>query len=117
MKNNYIKGQIILLTVLVLGGALLGVSTIAGYLMVLKIREASDVTNATKAIYAAETGIQWELYKTFKNNSASDVPVMTNKTTFESSSSDQKFQAIGESARDFRAIEMKLVTAPTSTIQ
>ncbi|TRZ65014.1 MAG: hypothetical protein D4Q79_00265, partial [Spirochaetia bacterium] len=68
-QNSFLRatrGQAMLLTVLVLGASILGVSTIAGYLTLLKIRAASDTANSTKAIFAADTGIEWELYKQFK---------------------------------------------------
>ena len=55
------KGKVMLLTVLVIGGLLLGASAIAGLLMVYQIRQSGDVANSTKAIFAADSGIEWEL--------------------------------------------------------
>jgi len=67
------NGQVMLLTALILGGVLLGASTIAGYLMVVKLRESSDVVNSTRAIFAADSGIECELYKyNFKDTSPSN---------------------------------------------
>lgn len=54
-----------ILTVLALGGAVLGATTIAGLLMLYQIREATDLANSGKAIYAADTGIEWTLYNWF----------------------------------------------------
>lgn len=60
--NNQ-KGQVMLITILALSGILLGATTIAGLLMAYQIRQAADITNSTKAIMAADAGIEWELYK------------------------------------------------------
>ena len=57
------NGQVMLLTVLVLGGVILGSSAIAGYLMVVKLRQATNVVNSTKAVFAADAGMECELYK------------------------------------------------------
>ena len=101
-----VSGQVMLLTVLVLSGSILGASTIAGYLMFLKVRGASDVTNSAKAIFAADTGIEWELYKQFKNPDYPK-PSLSNNTNFISSNDTQKIKSIGESNNIFRAFEMK----------
>lgn len=75
-----------LMTVLVLSGSILGASTIAGYLMLLKIRHSSALTNSTQAVFAADTGIEFEFYKLFKNPDY-PAPIMTNGTAFTSSNS------------------------------
>lgn len=94
----------------------MGVSTIAGYLMLLRVRESSDITNATKAIFASESGVQWEMYKQFsgKEVSNSQKPEMTNKTSFESSFADNKLKSIGESAKSLRAIELNFTPVSTN---
>jgi hypothetical protein len=55
-------GQVMVLTVLSLGGTLLGVTAIAGLLMLFQIRQATDLGNSAKAIFAADTGIEWALF-------------------------------------------------------
>lgn len=59
------KGQVMILTVLALGGAVLGATTIAGLLMLYQIRETTDLANSAKAIYAADSGIEASLYNWF----------------------------------------------------
>jgi hypothetical protein len=54
-----------ILTVLALGGAVLGATTIAGLLMLYQIRETTDLANSAKAIYAADSGIEWSLFNWF----------------------------------------------------
>lgn len=117
-------GQAMLLTILMLGGAILGASTIAGYLMILKIKASSDITNSTKAIFAAETGIEWELYKCFQCNpdvvcdsgcTALDFqkPSMSNDSQVISSvvrdgaGAPKSIKSIGESAGAYRAFEIE----------
>lgn len=58
-------GQVIVLTVMILGGTLLGAASIAGLLMLYQIRQATDLGNSGKAIFAADAGIEWALYEHF----------------------------------------------------
>lgn len=95
-----------LLTVLILSGAILGASTIAGYLMLLKIRGASDITDSTKAIFAADAGIEWELYKQFKNPDYPK-PLLSNNADFTSSNDGQNIKSIGQAVNSFRAFEIE----------
>lgn len=57
-----------LLTVLIISGTILGVTTIAGILMVNQIRQTTNVANSFQAIFAADAGLEWELYRLFKDN-------------------------------------------------
>jgi hypothetical protein len=107
------SGQAMLLTVLILAGSMLGASTIAGYLMLLKIRGASDITNSTRAIFAADTGVEWELYKQFKNPSYPK-PSLSNNAVFETFTDGLKIKSIGESSNIFRAFELDYSGATTT---
>ncbi|MFH1346892.1 MAG: hypothetical protein ABIH10_01430 [Spirochaetota bacterium] len=104
-SNNRNSGQVMLLTVLILGGVVLSVSMIAGYITVQKIRQSSDATNSTKAIFAADTGIEWELYKQFKG--PADKPVLSNGADFETSGSEYVKKSVGRSNNAFRAFEIE----------
>ncbi len=68
------SGQVMLITVLVLSGTILGATAIAGLIMLYQVRQSTDIVNSTKAIYAADSGIEWRLYKFFK----ADVQVCKN---------------------------------------
>ena len=97
-----------LLTVLVIGGLLLGASAIAGLMMVYQLRQASDVVNSTKAIFAADTGIEWELYRMFKNCKYAK-PAMTNQADFSTTVyGGNAVKSIGSANRSSRAFEMTL---------
>ena len=55
-----------LITSLVLASTLLASTTIAGLLMLYQLRQGSDVANSTKAIFAADAGLEWRLHRFFK---------------------------------------------------
>lgn len=51
-----------ILTVMTLGSTMLGITAIAGLLLIYQIRQSADLSNSAKAIFAADTGIEWVLY-------------------------------------------------------
>lgn len=57
-----------LITVLAISGTILGATTIAGLLTLYQIRQSTDIVNSTKAIFAADSGLEWRLYKFFKGD-------------------------------------------------
>lgn len=67
-----------ILSVLAIGGTMLGATTIAGLLMTYQIRSTSDATNSAKAIFAADAGIDWGTYLHIKPASADPAPVFSN---------------------------------------
>lgn len=121
MKNN---GQVMLITVLTLSGTILGATAIAGLLMLYQIRQTSDVINSTKAIFAADAGMAWRLYKFFKadgqackncpDGGACPQPDFTNSASFQStcqeviSSTTQSvtFRSNGNAFKNNRAFEL-----------
>lgn len=62
------KGQVMLITVLALGGTILGATTIAGLMILYQLKQTNDLINSNKAIFAADSGIEWRLYKFFKTD-------------------------------------------------
>ena len=88
MKHNigYRNSQVMLLTVLVLGGTILGATTIGGLLVLFQLRQTADLANSTKAAFAADTGIEWGLYEFFKNPSPGFLkPTISNGATYTTS--------------------------------
>lgn len=51
-----------LIAVLAFGGAILGATAIAGLLMLYQIRATRDAQNSARAIFAADTGVEWALF-------------------------------------------------------
>lgn len=95
-KNN---GQVMLLAVLVISGTILGATTVAGMLMLNQLRQATNIGLSMQAIFAADTGIEWELFKLFKPddvlaNPALE-PVMENKTCILTATKDLKIKSVG----------------------
>jgi len=62
------RGQVMLMTVMAISGTILGATTIAGLLMLYQVRQSTDIINSTKAIFAADSGLEWRLYKFFKSD-------------------------------------------------
>lgn len=56
LKNN--KGQIILLSVMILGGVMIGAATIGSFLLRLQINQVNDAAESTQALFAADAGIE-----------------------------------------------------------
>lgn len=61
------NGQVMLLTVLVLSGTILGTTTIAGLLTLYQIRQSTEIINSGKAIFAADAGLECEFYRYIKS--------------------------------------------------
>ena len=110
------RGQVMLLTILALGGVILGATTLAGLLVVYQLRQSSDAANSAKAIYAADTGIEWGLYQFFKpalageggptfSNSAS-VTVSCSPGADCKNASTNHIKSIGRSANAARSLEL-----------
>ena len=90
-------GQVMLLTVLILGGVVLGASSIGGLLMLNQLKQANLVTDSTEAVFAADSGLEYALFTKFK------IPTYPKPsfdranfiTTFEGTDEFMKFRSIG----------------------
>src|SRR3989338_9364050 len=122
------SGQVMLLSMLVLGGILLGASTLAGLLMLYQIRQTSNASLSAQAIFAADTGIEWGLYCVVKikplDCASVPKPVMTNGTSFDVAFSPatstpqdgyESMRSVAASARTSRAFQLFFECA-TSTL-
>lgn len=75
-----------ILTVIVISGTLMGLAVIAGILMIYQLRQAGDFSNSAKAIFAADTGVNWWIYDkdplpTITSSTVNST--FTNKASFE----------------------------------
>lgn len=87
--NN--SGQAMLIAVLSLGSAILGATTVAGLLTLYQLRAVNDAENSAKAIFAADSGVEWTLFDYYCGmagrcgsgapNVDSDLPKFTNAVT------------------------------------
>lgn len=60
-----------LLSILLISSSILIFSAVAGYLMVQRIRLATDFIDSTRAIFAAEAGLECQLYNLNLSNPGS----------------------------------------------
>ncbi len=104
-RHSKTEGQVLLITVLLLGGSTIAASTIAGFLLLRSIRQSSDIANSTKAVFAADTGIEWDLYRRFKDNSYPK-PQLTNDASFDVVSTATSTRSVGESGKSYRAFQL-----------
>ena len=63
------KGQAMLLAVLLIGTSVLVITSLSGYLMLQRIRMGFNFVDSTKAIFAADAGVECEFYNFFKGAS------------------------------------------------
>lgn len=88
-----------LLSVLVISGTILGATTIAGLLMLYQIRQATNISLSTQAYFAADAGVEWELFKLFKSDIAAAnpdlAPTMTNRTCVVTRVDDTTIKSVG----------------------
>ena len=73
--NKNKKGQVMIMTTLAIGGTILGAATIAGLLIVYQIRATTDSADSAKAIFAADAGIEWQLYNYFRDTTSMPNPL------------------------------------------
>ena len=106
------SGQAMILTALTLGGVILVATTIAGLLTVYQLRQANDLANSAKAIFAADTGVEWGLYQFFNPTGPELQPTMTNGATFTTkcydSSSNQLADCTDVNTVDIRSLGTSL---------
>lgn len=100
------SGQVMLLTVVLLSGTVLGTTTIAGLLMLYQIRQASLATDSLRAIFAADAGMEWEFYKATKDG-AYRKPVLSNGAEFETKNDGITLKSTGY-ANDRRVVARAL---------
>ncbi len=61
-KNS---GQVLLMSIMVLGAIFLSATAVAGFLMAFQLRQANDVVNSARAFFAADAQLELETYNFF----------------------------------------------------
>jgi len=111
-------GQTMILTVIVLSGTLLSITLTAGLIMLYQIREAGNFTNTTKAVFAADTGINWWLYfnspSYISSNNSSTINglLRANGANFEILEEAAGIKVIGQAGSSKRAFLIQPVASP-----
>ncbi|MDI6821189.1 MAG: hypothetical protein QMD65_03365 [Patescibacteria group bacterium] len=65
-SRNCRSGQVMILSIILLGGILISATAIAGLLVIYQIRQANDTVNSTKAFFAADAALEWKTYEYIK---------------------------------------------------
>jgi hypothetical protein len=121
MKINMINnksGQVMLMTVIMLSGAILASTSLAGLLVLYQLRQSTDAASSAKAIFAADSGIERALYKE-KKGSSDPYPLkqtlsnstqgnITQYTVTQDATNPLLIKSIGQSGRTARAFQADL---------
>ena len=67
-KTSKIKGQVMMIVVLVLSGIIVSATAIGGLLMVRQTRQTADASASSKSIFASDAGLKWRVYKFIKDS-------------------------------------------------
>ena len=105
MMNKGIALIYVILTV----GVVLGIVLFLSAIFASKLRSSFDFSNSVTALYAADSGTEWQFYNIFKNPDAV-LPSLTNGATFTVVSPPGSFplKVIGKFRGVSRAIETSL---------
>lgn len=118
MKNearrmNKERGQVMLLTVMLLTGVILSTASLAALLVLYQIRQTTDVIASTQAIFAADAGLECALFKKIKEEKSDEqVARECSQLTFENKAQvvivaeAKKIKSAGRSRRSARAFEV-----------
>ena len=74
------RGSALIFTILTIG-IILSIVFVLTSIFAFKLRLASSYSDSVAAFYAAESGIEWEIFNYFKDPNASQ-PVLINGATF-----------------------------------
>lgn len=64
-KLKHKKGQIMILSVLLLSAAILGATTVASMIVLFQLKRTSGAEHSARAIFAADAGVEEVLYRYF----------------------------------------------------
>lgn len=80
-KNNKENGITLFLTMIILSIVIL-ISVLIANIVIVQLRLAKDIDDSQAAVYAADSGVEWQLYQIKKGVSVSS-PVMSNGAVVE----------------------------------
>lgn len=70
--TNKRSGQVMLITVVMLSGAVLASTSLAGLLILYQLRQATNAKASMQAVFAADAGLEWAFYN--ENRSVAPEP-------------------------------------------
>lgn len=121
MKKYFLKnknGQVMLIVILSLGAVMIGATVISGFLINNQIRQATNVADSTKAIYAADAALEAAYYYlitgnnvvlTFSNKASSTIKCLDAKRNNVSCNSSSLKFIVGQgfAGKVTRALELQ----------
>lgn len=109
---KYQSGQVMILTVVLISGAILSATSLAGLLVMYQLKQSTDVRNSAKAIFAADAGIECALYNYNPNDPTSPRGVdcskwdLSNESSFNTKmTTPTVVVSVGRSGRSVRAFQ------------
>jgi len=104
------SGQVMLLTVMLLSGAILGATSLAGLLVLHQLRQAADINGSTRSIFAADSGLECALFKRYQDSGKDCGEVqpveLGNGSSFKTIDSGESIKSVGRAGRTSRALEL-----------
>ena len=76
-KHYKQKGQIMLISIMILGGVMIGATAIGGFLLRSQIAQVNNAAESTKALFAADAGVEavaWCFFEKAEETPACDAP-------------------------------------------
>ena len=113
-NRSYVSGQVMLITVMMLSGAVLASTSLAGLLILYQLRQATDAKASMQAIFAADAGLERAFYNENKLGGAEDYPLKplrafnngaTYTVTKDAADPLLPIKSIGQSGRTARAFQ------------
>ena len=74
--NNNQKGITLLLTVIIIS-IVMSIAILISNIVITQLKLAGDISDSVTAIYAADSGVEWQLYQ-IRYGTSVPVPVMSN---------------------------------------
>jgi hypothetical protein len=102
------SGQIFLMSILVLSGIMASALFLMS-IFIKDFRQSIETSESVRAFYAADAGMEWQIYNSLNPESSEEKPVMTNNTNFEwqnNFDTTRKIKTTGFSRRVSRGLEV-----------
>jgi len=112
------KGQVMLLTAMVVSAMVIAATSLAGLLTLYQLRQVTDVKNSGAAIFAADAGTECLSYKFAGEPISCNTGTLTNGAVFNTTSTPSDpnvFVSVGTSGPSSRAFEINFDNCATST--
>lgn len=105
------RGQSMLIAVITLTGAILGVALVIGFLLVLQLRQSTNLANVERAALAADAGAEWYLATKPPHSSSQSFNLSNGSSYTLETKNDLEAKIIGRSGRSRKVVTVSLANA------